>query len=288
MKNKIINAGLIVLLIGAVALLLYPMVSNLIRDKRQDHILTSYNEEVEGMTDEELECIREAAQEYNESLLESVVLTDPFDPEQAQKLEADYMSVLNLNKDGIMAYVEIPRIKVYEPVYHGVSSQVLAKGTGHLQNTSLPIGGESVHAVISGHTGMAEAEIFTDLNMVQEGDIFYIHVLNETLAYQVDQIKVVEPSDTEDLHIVRGKDYVTLVTCTPYGINSHRLLVRGTRIPYTSQTQETAARQKEEGAGSANWRNIYGKSILQGVLAGFSALLILGVVHLVVEKRKKK
>lgn len=287
MKNKIINIVLVVILIGAIGILLYPMISNVIRDGYQDRILTEYNEKLENMPDEEIMNVRKAAEAYNDSLLESVVLTDPFDPDQIQKLEENYMAVMNMEGNGIIAYVEIPRIKVYEPIYHGVSSEVLEKGTGHLQNTSLPIGGESTHAVISGHTGMAEAEIFTNLNMVQEGDVFYIHVLNGLLAYQVDQIKVVEPSDTDDLHIVRGKDYVTLVTCTPYGINSHRLLVRGIRVPYTLEVQKLSEDQKKEGAGGENWKNIYGKSIAQGLLLGITALLMIAAVRLLIRKRKK-
>lgn len=287
MKNKIINIVLVVILIGAIGILLYPMISNVIRDGYQDRILTEYNEKLENMPDEEIMNVRKAAEAYNDSLLESVVLTDPFDPDQIQKLEENYMAVMNMEGNGIIAYVEIPRIKVYEPIYHGVSSEVLEKGTGHLQNTSLPIGGESTHAVISGHTGMAEAAIFTNLNMVQEGDVFYIHVLNGLLAYQVDQIKVVEPSDTDDLHIVRGKDYVTLVTCTPYGINSHRLLVRGIRVPYTLEVQKLSEDQKKEGAGGENWKNIYGKSIAQGLLLGVTALLMIAAVRLLIRKRKK-
>lgn len=254
-------------------------------DRKQDQILTEYNEEMENLSEAEIAEAKEKALQYNESLANTVVISDPFDPDAADDMSADYISALNLEKNGIMAYVEIPRIDVYEPVYHGTSEEVLAKGVGHLEGTSLPIGGESTHTVLSGHTGLPEAEIFTKLESVKEGDIFLIHVLNETLAYKVDQIKVVEPSETDDLKIVPGYDYATLVTCTPYGINSHRLLVRGIRTEYTRDVSDEAAGQAEEGPDGGGWKAMYEKAIIEGVLL---AVILVVLINVIVRKSGKK
>lgn len=244
-----------------------------------------HNEEMEKLSDAEIEDAKEKAKQYNDSLSNTVVISDPFDPDAADDMSADYISALNLEKNGIMAYIEIPRIDVYEPVYHGTSEEVLAKGVGHLEGTSLPIGGESTHTVLSGHTGLPEAEIFTKLESVKEGDIFLIHVLNETLAYKVDQIKVVEPSETDDLKIVPGYDYATLVTCTPYGINSHRLLVRGIRTEYTQDVSDEAAGQAEEGPDGGGWKAMYEKAIIEGIL--FAVILVV-LINVIVRKFGKK
>ena len=275
MKNRVITVFLVLILIVGVGILGYPLASNILHDRKQDKILTDYNEEVQNLKQDDQELLLEEARKYNESLIGTVVLTDPFDPDGMEKHSGEYLKQLNINDNGIMAYVEIPRIKVYEPIYHGTTEAVLAKGIGHMEKTSLPVGGSGTHAVISGHTGLPEAEIFTNLNTMEEGDVFYIHVLGEHLAYKVDQIKVVEPSDTSNLMIERDQDYVTLVTCTPYGINTHRLLVRGTRVPYTPEVEEAAALQASEGAGFDNWKEIYGKAMLKGGLAGAGILVFL-------------
>lgn len=286
MKSRLITIFLVILLITGIGILSYPMISNMLHDQKRDEILTEYNEELAKMPDEKLETVREAAERYNRSLSDMVIISDPFDPDAAGVLDEDYMQTLNLEKNGVMAYVEVPRLDIYEPVYHGTSDKVLAKGVGHLMGTSLPIGGKGTHAVLSGHTGLPDAEIFTKLESIKEGDIFLIRVLNETLAYRADQIKVVEPSDTNDLKINSEQDYVTLVTCTPYGINSHRLLVRGVRTKYTPEIQKEADRQKSEGTDGENWRRIYGKSILEGVL--IALLLILFIVAIACMRQKKQ
>ena len=285
MKNKIINIFLVLILLCGIGVLSYPFISNILQDRKQDQILTEYNEEMEKLSDAEIEDAKEKAKQYNDSLSNTVVISDPFDPDAADDMSADYISALNLEKNGIMAYIEIPRIDVYEPVYHGTSEEVLAKGVGHLEGTSLPIGGESTHTVLSGHTGLPEAEIFTKLESVKEGDIFLIHVLNETLAYKVDQIKVVEPSETDDLKIVPGYDYATLVTCTPYGINSHRLLVRGIRTEYTQDVSDEAAGQAEEGPDGGGWKAMYEKAIIEGIL--FAVILVV-LINVIVRKFGKK
>ena len=160
-------------------------------------------------------------------LTDTVSLTDPFE----NKLEANdqYPTLLNFTAEGVMGYIEIPKINVLLPIYHGVSSGVLSKGIGHLPETSLPVGGTSTHCVLAGHSGMSNARLFTDLPKLENGDVFYLHIYNKTLTYTVDQVKKVLPTDSSDLTIVDGKDYVTLVTCVPIAVNSHRLLVRGTR-----------------------------------------------------------
>lgn len=280
MREKIITILLSILMIIGFGSLGYPVVSNLQRERGQAKIITEYDEAMESRQDEEIEAARALAIDYNRELLETVVISDPFSPENITELRDYYSEVLDVNGDGIIGYVEIPRIGVYEPIYHGTSEETLAKGVGHLENTSFPIGGISTHAVLSGHTGLPEAKIFTDLISLEENDIFFVHILKDTLAYQVDQIKVVEPSDTSDLHIDTEQDYVTLVTCTPYGVNSHRLLVRGSRVPYTPEVEMQAQMQKEEGAGYENWMEIYGKAVIRGFLLAsiILALLALGFI----------
>lgn len=284
-RNRVLTVILVLVLITGLGVLVYPFVSNMLHDRKQDEIITEYDEKMENLDQEEWDAMLAEAREYNESLLGNVVLTDPFDPAAMEKQNEEYDSLLNIDGNGVMAYLEIPRIDLYEAVYHGTSDEVLARGIGHLMNTSLPVGGEGTHAVLSGHTGLPEAELFTNLEQVKEGDIFYIHVLGETLAYEVDQIKVVEPSDTSDLLIEQGKDYVTLVTCTPYGINSHRLLVRGHRVPYTEELRDASDAQAAEGVDGESWKTVYGRALLEGVLI---AAVILGVLIFFVKWKRRK
>ena len=284
-RNRVLTVILVLVLITGLGVLVYPFVSNMLHDRKQDEIITEYDEKMENLDQEERDAMLAEAREYNESLLGNVVLTDPFDPAAMEKQNEEYDSLLNIDGNGVMAYLEIPRIDLYEAVCHGTSDEVLARGIGHLMNTSLPVGGEGTHAVLSGHTGLPEAELFTNLEQVEKGDIFYIHVLGETLAYEVDQIKVVEPSDTSDLLIEQGKDYVTLVTCTPYGINSHRLLVRGCRVPYTEELRDASDAQAAEGVDGESWKTVYGRALLEGVLI---AAVILGVLIFFVKWKRRK
>ena len=287
MKNKITTVVLVLILIAGIGVMSYPMISNILRDRKQDEILTEYNEEMEKKPDEEIEEARKSAEEYNDSLADTIIISDPFDPDAAKPVDKNYMQTLNLEKNGIMVYVEIPRLDIYEPVYHGTSDAVLAKGIGHLEGTSLPIGGIGTHSVMSGHTGLPDAEIFTKLESVKEGDLFLIHVLKETLAYRVDQIKIVEPANTNDLKMDPQHDYVTLVTCTPYGINSHRLLVRGVRTEYTEELQAEANQQKEEGADVESWKRIYGKAMIQGLLIALFLVVLLVVISYLIRKARQ-
>lgn len=238
-KRKILVCVLlIVFLLLGIGIMVYPIISDLYADKNHSEVIRTYQDDVEAMPSAEMleELVR--AQAYNRSLFELVQRDQKYTSDyEAQNV--DYDNLLNISQDGVMGYIDIPDISVYLPIYHGTGDDSLSKGAGHLINTSLPVGGESTHAVISAHTGYPQAAMFDHLIEMEEGDVFYLHVLGDTLAYRVDQTKIVGPTDTEDMQIEEGKDYVTLLTCYPYGINSHRLLVRGERIDYVEEeTQE--------------------------------------------------
>lgn len=225
MKKHMTTIILILVFLVGLSLLLYPTVSDWWNSYHQTRAITGYNETVEQMTAEELEALRSEARAYNASLVNAV---DAFSATEEEHLH--YENLLNVSGDGIMGYIEIPTIDCNLAIYHGTDEGTLAVGVGHIEGSSLPVGGESTHTVLSGHRGLPSARLFTDLDQMKEGDIFTLHILNETLTYQVDQILIVEPEDISALQIQSGRDLCTLVTCTPYGVNSHRLLVRGTRI----------------------------------------------------------
>lgn len=242
-------------------------------------IATDYEQEVSHLSEEQENAMIEQAQEYNESLIGIGSIADPFSESNENQTENDvYNNLLKIDDTGMMGYIDIPKLDVVLPVYHGTSEKVLQSGVGHLKNTSLPVGGESCHAVLSGHRGLANAKIFTDLNKMEVGDVFYIKVLHHTFAYQVDQILTVLPSDTDSLQIEKGKDYVTLVTCTPYAVNTHRLLVRGTRIPYEE------AQKIDEEVGLQ--RTIPFNLIL--LIGGIIAFIIIWVSIKLHKRRKEK
>ena len=222
---------LFILLIG-LSLLLYPTVSDYWNSFHQTRAIATYAENVAALDNASYDAIWDAARQYNRNLCSR---SNSFLLSEEQK--AEYESLLDISGQGVMGYIEIPEIDVSLPIYHGTEDPVLQVAVGHLEWTSLPVGGESTHCVLSGHRGLPSAKLFTDLDKLEEGDCFYLHILDETLAYQVDQIKVVEPEHTEDLEITAGQDYCTLVTCTPYAINTHRMLVRGTRIPYNGEEE---------------------------------------------------
>lgn len=235
MKKNIKFIAIGLLMLAGLSLLLYPLVSNTWNNYRQTQLISSYEEAIvvadeNGQIDYESEVLM--ANTYNTNLL-PCILPDSFaTAEAAEEEDEEYMSCLNLNGDGIMGYVQIPKIGIKLPIFHGTSDEVLQIGAGHLEGSSLPIGGESTHSVLSAHRGLPSASLFTDLDLMKEGDHFYINVLDETLAYEVDQILTVEPVDTTALAVEDGKDLVTLLTCTPYGVNTQRLLVRGHRVDY--------------------------------------------------------
>lgn len=241
MKQKILTKLAIIVFLAGISLLAYPVVSNLLYEKEQEELMEYYDSIVgEKMTaDEHAEELQEC-RDYNRELLQGgVLLTDSFDMSQLDPSAMPYAGLLNVDEEGGMAYLRIPAIDVELMIYHGTEEEVLQKGVGHLQGSSLPVGGAGTHCVLSAHTGLNDKKLFTDLDQLENGDLFYIHVLGEILAYQVDQIRVVLPEETEDLKINAREDYVTLLTCTPYGINTHRLLVRGTRVPYEEEREQS-------------------------------------------------
>ena len=227
MKIKLMKVGLVLIFITGLGILLYPIISNLLMNIFQTTAIQQYNYTVEQMQQDKIEEILSEARVYNEQFKNTIVV-DPFSQEAESSVNSEYNEILNI--DGTMGYIEIPKINVNLPIFHGTSEEVLKKGVGHIDTTPLPIGGEGNHSVLSAHRGLPSAKLFTDLDKLEIDDVFMIKMLTETLVYRIDQIKVVEPTDTQYLQAEEGEDYITLITCTPYAINTHRMLVRGTRI----------------------------------------------------------
>lgn len=219
----------LILIFSGIALASYPVISNMLAQKNASLAIMEYNAQVETIQEEKLDAAKEAIRQYNEQLGKAVLTEE----ENDSKAAAGRVELIDAGE--ILGYLTIPVIDLNLPVYYGTSASVLEKGVGYMEETSFPLGGESTHCVLTGHRGLPSAELFTHMDKVAKGDQFYIHILDEILAYEVDQIKVVEPEFTDDLEIIPGKDYTTLVTCTPYSINTHRLLVRGHRVPYTGE-----------------------------------------------------
>ena len=239
MKKKSSKIVIILIFLAGLSLLLYPLVANQWNNHRQKQLISNYesvvaDKEAAGNIDYAAEMKK--AEAYNDALLPSI-LPDSFAVAEAQtEADSSYENSLNIAGDGMMGIVEIPKIDIKLPIYHGTSDEVLQKAAGHLEGSSLPIGVENTHAVISAHRGLPSASLFTDLDQLEIGDHFLIHVLDETLCYEVDQILVVDPEDTSALAVEDGEDLMTLLTCTPYGVNTQRLMVRGHRVPYEEQT----------------------------------------------------
>ena len=231
-------AAALLLFVGGAAVFCYPAVSSMLAERNQARVVQTYEQTVQAESEADLAAQWALAEEYNENLAGDPV-HDPFVPGSGYALPDNYLEVLNL--DGVMGRLTIPKIDLDLPIYHGTDEATLQKGVGHIESTSLPIGGEYRHAVLTGHRGLPSAELFTRLDELDIGDEFTIHVLDKTLAYQVDRILTVEPDELESLVAEPGRDYVTLVTCTPYGVNTHRLLVRGSRVPYTPGQEQAAA-----------------------------------------------
>jgi len=230
MKNKRKRGSastvlLVIMFLAGLSLLLYPTVSNWWNDRHQTKAIAAYTQSVNELNVEKYAALRAEAEAYNTALQSSGVSY-----KLTEELLSQYESILNISGNGVMGYIEIPSINCTLPIYHGTDEAVLQVAVGHLEWTSLPVGGESTHSVVSGHRGLPSAELLTHIDKLDIGDKFYIHVLNKVLEYRVDNIAVVEPHDTSLLQITQSKDYMTLVTCTPYGINTHRLLVRGERV----------------------------------------------------------
>ena len=279
MKQKIIP---ILIVLFGFALLSYPFISNYIFEKSAGSTIKSYEKQTKTYNQKQKNKAFQEAKEYNEDLTKSAVqLTDPFKAKKSNGETMIYNNILNLDHSGVMGYLEIPCISVNLPIYHGTDAEILERGVGHLAASSIPVGGKSTHSVLTGHTGLSSAKLFTDLTEMKKEDLFFIHVLDRTLAYKVYQISVVRPEDTRKLQIVKGKDYVTLVTCTPYGVNDHRLLVRGVRTKYVKK-QRSSIRPRNQ---DSQWMRTYKKAIAIGLMI-VTALILLGKVFQKLHRKK--
>ena len=244
MKNKKSMILSVVFLLVGIGVLFYPALNNVIFVSQQNKVIDSYNEQISSLHVTDIESMKEDAQKYNEALSDASNSATK-DVTDAVSGNLSYSQIMAMENEQI-GYLVIPKISLNQPIFHSTTDEVLEKGIGHMENTSFPIGGESTHSVLSGHSGIPGMMLFTDLEDVEVGDKFYIKALDETIAYQIDQIKTVLPNDTSDIQIEQGEDYVTLLTCTPYGVNTHRLLVRGTRVPYNGEIDEEKEEEIEE------------------------------------------
>ena len=281
-KNTIIIiCFIIVILLGAGAAA-YPLIASINNEHTQSLVQTEYAEKLQQLDTSEIDAALAAAREYNKTI--STVQIEDVD-----KIKADlppYEDLLNLANNGIMGYIEIPAINIDLPIYHGTTGAAMEKGAGHMEGTSLPVGGIGTHAVISAHSGMASAKLFTDLDKLKLGDMFFITVCNQKLAYEVDNIAVVEPTDIDLIRIDTQQDYVTLLTCTPYGVNTHRLLVRGHRV---KMAEEDIAEVEEKAEPAAStWIEKYEQGILIGVAIFLGLLLIALLVYFIKRRKDKK
>lgn len=267
--------GIALTFLVGILLFSYPYLASYLSEVNGSYAVESYREGVEQTDSTQIEAAWQEAVKYNDSLSGSPV-RDPFVAGSGMVMQDNYYEVLNLYDS--MGFIEIPKIRVELPIYHGTSEAVLQKGSGHLEGSSLPIGGEGTHSVLTGHSGLVHAKIFTDLSELERGDLFLINVLDRVAAYEVDQIQVVEPNDTQNLKRVPGEDYCTLITCTPYGVNSHRLLVRGTRVEYAPQT-ETPAQVP---------RGLTSEQRLLLAAAGIASVVVLSVMAVAVKKTRRK
>lgn len=254
-----LGVAMLIFLLG-IGVFMYPIISNLVEEHLQKNVIRGYETSMKSMEKSEQENERRKAEEYN------------------QKLRFDYENILDLEKNGVMGYIEIPTIEVELPIYHGSEEESLKKGVGHIRRTSLPIGGEGTHSILTGHRGLPNAELFTRLDELREKDCFFLHVLDQILAYEIDQITTVLPEEIDHIENEPDEDYVTLVTCTPYGVNSHRLLVRGSRIPYEPK--------KKTDTTESFWDKSM-KFIWLGVVAGVSIVSVAYRTYLQ-KKRKRK
>lgn len=277
-KLKLIFA--ILMFVTGLGIAGYPIISNLLYERNATQVVENYDDTVEEMDQEEIDAAKEAARKYNEQLQSAIVQDENGEGEQTGESYVDLSGV-----GESIGYITIPKIDLELPIYEGSSADVLQKGIGHMEQSSYPIGGEGTHSVLTGHRGLPDAELFTHLDKMEIGDRFYLHVLDEILAYRVDQIKVVEPNETGDLDIIPGKDYCTLVTCTPYSINTHRLLVRGIRTEYNGEL-ESDVQYQELQTGTLARRLI---DVLPWVLVvGTMAIGTEGVLLWLLIRRKKK
>lgn len=284
MKRTIMNILFGLMFLVGFGILVYPTVSNQWNTYRQSQLIDSYEEKVEELAVEDFTEEWELARNYNETIEYNALYSQAFGAENSNMRESEYWQVLNVAGDGIMGYISIPKINIRLAIYHGSEETVLQTGVGHIDGTNLPIGGETTHCVLSGHRGLPSAKLFTDIDQLKKGDMFYIHVLDETLAYQVDQISdMVDKEDADALEsalaLEEGKDHVSLFTCTPYGVNSHRLIVRGTRVPYEGEEHVEATIPETMVQSVQDYYMIY-------LILGLSVTLLVIIIMRVVINRK--
>lgn len=277
-KIKLIFALLMIL--SGLGIAAYPLISNMVAQKHASVAIQDFDNVVEEMDQEKLDAAKEAAKKYNEQLSSAIVRDENG---EAEETGISYVDMLGLGES--LGYITIPKIDVELPIYEGTNDDVLSQGVGHMEQSSYPLGGESTHCVLTGHRGLPSAVLFTDLDQLVIGDCFYLHILDEILAYEVDQIKVVEPNESGDLDIIKGEDYCTLVTCTPYAINTHRLLVRGKRTEYTGEEENSKVQYQELRTGTVVKRLV---DVWPWLVV--AAVLVIGTeaVFMVMLIRKKK
>lgn len=287
MKRKISGILFGLLFLIGLGILAYPTVSNQWNTYRQSRLISNYEQAVSDMQPEDYTKEWEAAREFDSTLVQNNIYGDVFGSDDVDMKDTDYWKVLNVAGDGVMGYLSIPKINIKLAIYHGTAEDVLQTGIGHMNGTSLPIGGESTHSVLAAHRGLPAARLFTDIDQLKQGDMFYIHVLDETMAYQVDQIlDMVDKDDHETLEealqIQEGEDQVTLFTCTPYGVNSHRLLVRGTRVPYNGEEEV------ESTPVDSMLRAIQNYYMLYLILGLAVTLLVILIMKFLFDRKNKK
>ena len=278
--------GLVLVFLLALGFMLYPLISSKVNAKYASEIQTSYEAVIEKADNSALLDAKEKAIAYNESITPGASVDDAYSQDALLTATRDYDGLLNIAGDGIMGYVKIPKIGVQLPIYHGTDNDSLERGIGHLLGSSLPVGGDSTHTILTAHSGMASQKMFSDLPQLEIGAVFYLRILGETLAYQVDQINTVLPHDTTFLGIEQGEDLATLVTCTPFGVNTHRLLVRGERIPY--EEAETIVETTQEEVTESTWEQHYLKGILIGIFVVIILVILAIIMWLIGRNRHEK
>lgn len=283
-KRILLHVLFLVLFLIGIGAAAYPAFGNWYAEQKQSVVLTEYEKALAKIENADLTDAFKQAEIYNDAL---------FTGETDEEERPDYGELLCTTEDGIMGYVEIPAIQIRLPIYHGCTENELSKGAGHLPSSSLPVGGKSTHAVLAAHSGRADSKMFTDLDQVKEGDLIYLYVLNKTLTYEVDQITVTTPDDTDAIQIIDGEDLLTLLTCTPYGTNTHRLLVRGHRIfPDETRSASNSSEEKPEHTDTAvhrsTWTNEYRNGLTEGLLFALLILLISVFLYGIIRLKAKR
>jgi sortase A len=271
-KDKIINIFLALMIFVGLCVMFYPVVSDMWNTYRNSLLISSHKKDVNDLSKKQTEQIWNEAVNYNRNHKANFINEDVF-THLKKRTKSKYDSYLNISKNGVMGTIVIPKINVEIPIYHGTGEKELQTGVGHMEGTSLPVGGTSSHCVLSAHRGLPSAKLFTDLDKMKKGDLFFLHILDKTLAYKVEDIFTVKPNETDKLSLIKGKDYVTLLTCTPYAVNTHRLLVRGVRTAYKQNQEQNVSILKDYRV----W-----------ILIGTIVTLIIVNVFMVIKNKKKK